>query len=133
MGDDGAMRQAYKGVFELLKREYIGPVLGTDLSKVCDRTYRIRDSLVAVGPGFETSWQKVPKSTSTLCNLFVKEWLGMHEVDGQLHVKDDLVQIGQVDFRFLAGTKVQSCLNASRYLTPERTPADFAEVFKLGA
>jgi hypothetical protein len=116
---ESSLRKEYLGVLEVLCDNYIVPVLKYDPRSICTRTFTIRGSLANADSGFNTDWNTIPKSSSFLCNLFVKEWLH-HRMDekGRMLIQDDMIQIGKVDFRFIGDERIYPVLNALNFTKP---------------
>ncbi len=129
---DSAIRKQYLGALECLTKEYLVPVLGYDPKAVCSRSFTVRGSLAKPSAGFSTEWETIPKSTTFLCNLFVKEWLTMKpDANGRMQVQDDLIQIGKVDYRAMGESRIYPVLSQMQFekLGFTRTLADLARIW----
>lgn len=103
---DPQLRRRYGPILDLLVERYAQPVLGYAPAAIDRHGFRVPNALDMHASGFESAWDDLPKSDETICNLFARDWLTVQRgADGRDHVKDDLIQIGVVDFTVLGAPR----------------------------
>lgn len=97
----------YRAVLHRVIEGYILPVLRYPREAVCEHTYRVLNALTTSHDGFETRWSRVGRSPDPACKTFFEQSLSFRQDEtGELHVCDDLIQIGRISNCFPSGRRV---------------------------
>lgn len=116
---DEVLRVHYAEHLRLLRDEYIVPVLGCHPESVCERTFRIQGTLADVRHGFNLRAASLPRYDDESCNSFWENWLRTErDEQGEVCVVDDLIQIGEIDYRFLGKKMFYDRVNTLKLTSP---------------
>lgn len=106
-------KQDYENVRELLVQTYLEPILGYDRNKIDPTKSIVRGSLAECDQAFKTNWKVLPAAKNDQWTDFIKGRLTLVErADGHLHVEDDMIQIGKIDFASVGRTKAAEIFGA---------------------
>jgi len=93
----------YLPILRILRDRYISVVLELDPYSVCEKTYRLLGSLDRIDPGIETDWRVVRRQANTADRDWFRKHMQIRDVKiGRNPMRDDMLQVGKVDYRTLA-------------------------------
>lgn len=105
----------YQAVLHRLRDAYILPVLRYPRDAVGEHNYRITNTLADSKDGFETRWSRIGRFCGPDSKAFFEQSLNFRQDNlGELHICDDLIQIGKIGHCFPHNSRVADQLQRLR-------------------